>query len=110
MGSTPIGMAMGIAQAATIVANGIRTIGKINAVSENKPTSISGGNVAPASSSGGAVSRASSLPTLSSMYGSTASQTETAQIIQSSQPRPVVSVTDISLMQKSVEVKENSKL
>jgi len=110
MGSTPIGMAMGVAQAATIIANGVKTIAKINAVSEKKPTTISGVNVTQTSSSSGAISRASSLPTLSSMYGSTASQTETAQIIQSSQPRPVVSVTDISLMQKSVEVKENSKL
>lgn len=110
MGSTPIGMAMGIAQASTIIANGVKTIAKINAVSEKKPTTISGGSVTQTSSSSGAISRASSLPTLSSMYGSTASQTETAQIIQSSQPRPVVSVTDITLMQKSVEVKENSKL
>lgn len=113
MGSTPMGMALGIAQAATIVASGVKAIANINSVSEKRTSSISSSptsSVASTTNGSMASTTYTNLPTLSGMYSSTASQTETAQIIQSSQPNPVVSVTDITLMQKSVEVKEKSKL
>ena len=115
MGTTPWGMILGIAQAAVITAGGIKAISNINAVSEDSTSSV---NSSASSSASGSSSAASStppttytnLPTISGMYGSNASQNETAQIIAQSAPTPVVSVTEITNMQNTVKAKENSKL
>ena len=107
MGSTPIGMIFGIAQAAVIVAGGIKAIADINAVSADTTPSInSTAPTAPVTPS----TIYTNLPNLSSMYSNSATQTETTQTIQNSQPQPVVRVTEITNMQNTVKVKENSKL
>jgi hypothetical protein len=52
----------------------------------------------------------SSATQMSSLYSTNVQQNEVAQTIASSQPNPIVKVTDITNMQTSVAVKENSKL
>lgn len=106
-----VGTALGAIAAAGVIATGVKAVKDIWAVSETSGSStVQSSNASGASGSSATATTYTNLPTLSGMYSSTANQTETAQIIQSSQPSPVVSVTDITLMQKSVAVKEKSKL
>jgi len=114
-GAGPVGWILGAVEAGVIIAGGIKAVNDIYAVSEDGTSSV---NSTASSSAGSSSSTASSipettytnLPTISSMYGSNASQNETAQIIAQSAPNPVVSVTEITTMQNVVSVKENSKL
>ena len=111
MGTTPWGMILGIAQAAVITAGGVKAIANINSVSEKGESSVSSSASSAASSATQSTGTIyTNLPTISSMYGSNASQNETAQIIAQSAAAPVVSVTEITNMQNTVQVKENSKL
>jgi hypothetical protein len=111
-GAGPIGWALGAAQAGIIIASGAKSINDIYKVDEN----------------GGAVTTPTQQPTpqatarmidapnystgsnLSSLYSTNAQQNEVAQTIASSQPEPIVKVTDITNMQNSVAVKESLKI
>jgi len=112
-GAGPVGWALGAIEAGVIIANGIKTIADINKTSETSESPV-GSPDAPSANASGSTSASSSvytnLPTLSGMYGSSASQNETAQVIAQSTPTPVVSVTEITNMQNTVKAKENSKL
>lgn len=110
-GAGPVGWALGAIEAGVIIAGGAKSISDIWAVNENAAASVSStastGAPSTTQSSG---TTYTNLPTIASMYGSNASQNETAQIIAQSAPAPVVSVTEITNMQNTVQVKENSKL
>ena len=110
-GAGPVGWALGAIEAGVIIAGGVKSISDIWSVKEDSASSVSSSTSTAASSatqSAGTIY--TNLPTISSMYGSNASQNETAQIIAQSAPAPVVSVTEITNMQNTVKVKENSKL
>lgn len=112
-GSGPVGWALGAIEAGVIIGNGIKTIADINKTSETSESSVGSSSASSARASGSTSASSSvytNLPTLSGMYGSSASQNETAQVIAQSTPTPVVSVTEITNMQNTVKVKENSKL
>ena len=110
-GAGPIGWALGAIEAGVIIAGGAKSISDIWAVNENAASSVSStASNAASSATQSAGTTYTNLPTIASMYGSNASQNETAQIIAQSAPAPVVSVTEITNMQNTVQVKENSKL
>lgn len=103
---------MAAAQTAVIVASGAKATADIWAVSEKTATTStgsagSGAQSAMANASGGSVY--TNLPDLTGAYGGQ-SQLEAMQVIMASAPTPVVSVTEITDMQNSVKVKENSKI
>lgn len=110
-GAGPVGWALGAIEAGVIIANGVKTIAQINKTSETGESSVGAGSTENASSaSGGSATTYTNLPTLSGLYSSNAQQNETAQTIAASAPTPVVKVTEITDMQNTVKVKENSKL
>ena len=110
-GAGPIGWALGAIEAGVIIAGGAKSISDIWAVNENAASSVSStASNAASSATQSTGTTYTNLPTIASMYGSNASQNETAQIIAQSAPAPVVSVTEITNMQNTVQVKENSKL
>lgn len=110
-GAGPVGWALGAIEAGVIIAGGAKSISDIWAVNENAAASVSStASTAAASATQNPGTTYTNLPTIASMYGSNASQNETAQIIAQSAPAPVVSVTEITNMQNTVKVKENSKL
>lgn len=110
-GAGPVGWALGAIEAGVIIAGGVKSIADIWAVNEDSSTSVSStASTAASSATQSTGTTYTNLPTISSMYGSSASQNETAQIIAQSAPAPVVSVTEITNMQNTVQVKENSKL
>ena len=110
-GAGPVGWALGAIEAGVIIAGGAKSISDIWAVNENAASSVSStASNAASSATQSAGTTYTNLPTIASMYGSNASQNETAQIIAQSAPAPVVSVTEITNMQNTVQVKENSKL
>jgi hypothetical protein len=114
-GAGPIGWALGAVEAGVIVASGVKSINDIYAVSENggTPSAPTTPTSSGASSGGGSGSNTPNYSTgsnLSSLYSTNVQQNEVAQTIASSQPAPIVKVTDITNMQTSVAVKENSKL
>ena len=110
-GAGPVGWALGAIEAGVIIAGGAKSISDIWAVNENAASSVSSTTSTAASSATQSTGTTyTNLPTIASMYGSNASQNETAQIIAQSAPSPVVSVTEITNMQNTVQVKENSKL
>ena len=110
-GAGPVGWALGAIEAGVIIAGGAKSISDIWAVNENAASSVSSAaSTAAPSATQNPGTTYTNLPTIASMYGSNASQNETAQIIAQSAPAPVVSVTEITNMQNTVQVKENSKL
>ena len=110
-GAGPVGWALGAIEAGVIIANGVKTIAQINKTSETGEASVGAGSTESASAaSGGSTTTYTNLPTLSGLYSSNAQQNETAQTIAASTPTPVVKVTEITDMQNTVKVKENSKL
>ena len=110
-GAGPVGWALGAIEAGVIIAGGAKSISDIWAVNENAAASVSStASTAASSATQSTGTTYTNLPTIASMYGSNASQNETAQIIAQSAPAPVVSVTEITNMQNTVQVKENSKL
>lgn len=110
-GAGPVGWALGAIEAGVIIAGGAKSISDIWAVNENVASSVSSTtSTAASSATQNTGTTYTNLPTIASMYGSNASQNETAQIIAQSAPAPVVSVTEITNMQNTVQVKENSKL
>jgi len=110
-GAGPVGWALGAIEAGVIIAGGAKSISDIWAVNENAASSVSStASTAASSATQNTGTTYTNLPTIASMYGSNASQNETAQIIAQSAPAPVVSVTEITNMQNTVQVKENSKL
>jgi len=109
-GAGPVGWALGAVEAGVIIAGGIKSIADIWKVSEDSTTSVSGSSTQSATASSGTSTIYTNLPNINSMYTSTASQNETSQIIAQSQPNPVVRVTEITDMQNTVAVKENSKI
>ena len=110
-GAGPVGWALGAIEAGVIIAGGVKSISDIWAVKEDSASSVSSStSTAASSATQSAGTTYTNLPTIASMYGSNASQNETAQIIAQSAPAPVVSVTEITNMQNTVQVKENSKL
>lgn len=110
-GAGPVGWALGAIEAGVIIAGGAKSISDIWAVNENAAASVSStASTAASSATQNPGTTYTNLPTIASMYGSNASQNETAQIIAQSAPAPVVSVTEITNMQNTVQVKENSKL
>lgn len=110
-GAGPVGWALGAIEAGVIIANGVKTIANINKTSETGESSVSSGSSdATSGSSSGNTTTYTNLPTLSGLYSSNAQQNETAQTIAASTPTPIVKVTEITDMQNTVRVKENSKL
>lgn len=110
-GAGPVGWTLGAVEAGVIIAGGIKSIADIWAVNENSTSSVNSNSASTATTSNAnSGSIYTNLPSISSMYNSTANQNETAQIISQSQPAPVVSVSEITNMQNVVKVKENSKL
>ena len=100
------GWPLGIAQAGVIIAGGVKAISDIYSVSD------SGSASSPSASASSAKNTTTytNLPTISSMYTSGAGQAEQAQVIAQSVPTPVVSVSEITNMQNTVKVKENTKI
>jgi len=106
-----VGPALGVIAADGVIATGVQAVKQVWAVSESGTSTVPNTS-SPVTSvaTPGSSTIYTNLPTISSMYGSNASQNETAQIIAQSVPNPVVSVTEITTMQNVVSVKENSKL
>jgi hypothetical protein len=108
-----IGQIVGLAEAATIVGMGIKATSDVWAVSDSGSSTPSAPSAPPSSNGGGNMSNTpnySNATQMSSLYSTNVQQNEVAQTIASSQPTPIVKVTDITNMQTSVAVKENSKL
>jgi hypothetical protein len=111
-GAGPVGWALGAVEAGVIIASGVKSISDIYKVDENGgAVSAPTAQTSSRSSGGGSnTPNYSSATQMSSLYSTNVQQNEVAQTIASSQPNPIVKVTDITNMQTSVAVKENSKL
>lgn len=101
------GPIVGGATAAALAVSAAKSIGDIWATNGSSksvtPTTVS-------ASSGSGSTTYTNLPNLGSVYPTGADQSEVTQQIMLSTPTPVVRVTEITEMQNSVKVKENSKI
>lgn len=106
----PLGI-MAAAQTGIVIASGAKAISDIWAVSENSTANVSGAGSGASASQASASQNViyTNLPDMTQNYGGQ-SQLEAMQTIAASISAPVVSVVEITEMQNTVKVKENTKI